>query len=215
MSAPVRVDIVSDVMCPWCIIGFQQLQAACNATGIGCVVHWHPFELNPDMPTEGQDLREHLAQKYGTTPAQSVENRNRLVELGDSLGFTFTFGDNNRMYNTFLAHQMIRFAADQGLAHTAKMALFTAHFTENRPVGDIDTLVEIGAEIGLDREALATALRDGTLADAVREEQTFWIEQGISGVPAMVFDGKFLFTGAQGVENYATILQQVLAKRAA
>ncbi len=215
MSEPIHVDIVSDVVCPWCIVGFLQLQAACHSAQIGCEVHWHPFELNPQMPAEGQDLREHLEQKYGTTKDQSRKTRDMLISLGDALGFTFTYSDNLRMHNTFLAHQLIRIAGFQGRAHQTKMALFKAHFTDNRAIGDIETLADIGAEVGLKRKEVAQALRDGAQADDVRQEEEYWIEQGISGVPAMIFDGKYLITGAQGPENYARILRQVVEKRAA
>lgn len=215
MTDPIRVDIVSDVVCPWCILGFQQLQAASQATGLGCVVFWHPFELNPQMPPEGQNVREHLAEKYGTTPEQSAKNRDMLIALGDSLGFTFNYPDNMRMHNTFLAHQLIRMAGEAGQAHAAKMALFKAHFTDNRMIGEIPVLAEIAGELGLEADAARAALEAGTHAEPVREEQRFWIEQGIQGVPAMVFDGKYLITGAQGVENYGKILQTVVEKRAA
>ncbi len=215
MTQPIRVDIVSDVVCPWCIVGYLQLQAACTAAKIPCEVYWHPFELNTQMPAEGQDLREHLSEKYGVTKEQSDKTRTMLAELGASLGFTFTYADNMMMHNTFLAHQMIHAAALQGEGHKTKLALFKAHFTDNRPVGSLDELVAIAQEIGLDQDQIRQDLENGTHAQAVREEQAFWIEQGISGVPAMVFDQKFLVTGAQGVENYTNILQQVQAKRAA
>ncbi len=212
---PLRIDIVSDVMCPWCIIGFLQLRAACNATGTRADVVWHPFELNPDMPPEGQDMAEHLAQKYGTTPAQSVETRDRLTELGRDLGFTFNFGDAMRMRNTFRAHQLIRAAAAPGLSHPLKLALFTAHFTDNRDVDDIGVLADIAAEIGMERDTAHRALRDATHADEVRDEMRFWTAKGITGVPAMIFEQQFLVTGAQGVPTYSGILQRIEATRAA
>lgn len=215
MSQPLRVDIVSDVVCPWCIVGFLQLQAACNATQIGCEVHWHPFELNPGMPEAGQNLAEHLAEKYGTTPDQSRANRDGLTQLGASLGFTFTFSDSTRMHNTFRAHQLIRMAARQGKAHQMKLALFQAHFTDNRDINDPETLADISTGPGLDRDAVLQALADGTFAGEVREEQSFWAEQGISGVPTMIFDARYMLTGAQGVENYGRMLQKVIADRQA
>lgn len=212
---PMRVDIVSDVVCPWCIVGFLQLRAACNQTGIGVEVHWHPFELNPDMAPEGQNLREHLAEKYGVTAEQSAEARGRLGALGESLNFTFNYPDTMLMYNTFLAHQLIRFANDHDKAHQVKMALFIAHFTDNRPIGEIDTLVDVATSLGLDGDAVRRMLSDGSLAETVREEQAFWTGQGITGVPAMVFERKYLVTGAQGVDTYSQILQQLAAARAA
>lgn len=113
-SEPLRIDIVSDVVCPWCVIGWRQLERALQTTGTAAVVHWHPFELNPDLGPEGQDLREHLAAKYGTTPEASRANRARLVELGAGLGFSFAFADDTRIRNTFRAHQLIHWAGLRG-----------------------------------------------------------------------------------------------------
>ena len=206
-SNPIRVDIVSDVVCPWCIVGFRQLQAACSAAQTGVEVYWHPFELNPDMPAEGQNLREHLQGKYGITAEQSADARDKLIALGEELGFTFTYTDDSRMVNTFAAHQLIHWAGRQGKAHEVKQALFAAHFTDGRDVSDLDVLRSVADAEGLDGAAARVVLESGTLTAEVRKEQKFWTEQGISGVPAMVFDGKFLVTGAQGVENYQRILR--------
>ncbi len=206
-----RIDIVSDVVCPWCIIGFLQLRAACNATGTLADVVWHPFELNPAMPAEGQDLAEHLAEKYGTTPEQSTQTRDMLTGLGEDLGFTFTFSPGMRMHNSFLAHQLIRLAAPAGLSHAAKLTLFKAHFSENRDIGSIEVLADLASTIGLDRDETRAALETGAVAAEVRDEERFWTSQGITGVPAMIFDRKFLITGAQGVENFTGIVQRIAA----
>ena len=106
-TSTLRIDIVSDVMCPWCIVGYRQLAAALDASGIDYDIHWQPFELNPDMPPEGQNLRDHIMQKYGSTPAQSEQSRQQLTALGQDLGFAFGFSDDMRMHNTFLAHQLL------------------------------------------------------------------------------------------------------------
>jgi predicted DsbA family dithiol-disulfide isomerase len=214
-SSPLRIDIVSDVMCPWCIIGYRQLERALQLRGDTAEVFWHPFELNPDMPPEGQDLREHLAEKYGTTPEQSRGVRERLVAMGQELGFTFTYGDDMRIWNTFDAHQLIHWAAGQDRAHQMKIALFAAHFTDGRNVADHAVLADVAAGIGLDRDAALQVLADQTHAAEVRERERFWTSQGITGVPAVVFDAKHLVTGAQGVENYVRILEQVQSLRAA
>jgi predicted DsbA family dithiol-disulfide isomerase len=215
LPAPIRVDIVSDVVCPWCIIGFLQLQQACQATGRGLEVHWHPFELNPDMGPEGENLRDHLIGKYAITAEASAEARNRLTDLGRDLGFAFAFTDDSRIVNTFRAHQLIRWAGLQGLGHQAKMALFAAHFTQGRDVNDLAVLEGIATDLGLDGTALRAAIGTGEMTEDVRREERASIEQGITGVPAMLFDGKFLVTGAQGAENYARVLDHVEKNRAA
>lgn len=213
-TEPLRIDIISDVVCPWCIVGYRQLERALKQTGTKVDIHWHPFELNPNMPAEGQNFVEHIAEKYGTTPEDSKANRARLSELGDDLGFEFAFGDDMRMHNTFNTHQLLHWADQQGRGADLKQAFFSAHFTHNRDLSDAKVLADVAAEIGLDRQEALAVLADQRFADAVRSEEQFWVKQGISGVPAMVFDRKHLVTGAQGSENYTSILNQ-LAEMAA
>lgn len=209
MTTPLRIDIVSDVMCPWCIIGYRQLARALEATGIAHDIHWQPFELNPDIPPEGQNLREHVAEKYGSTPEQSAQSRQQMTGLGADLGFVFRFAADLRMHNTFNTHQLLHWADMQGRKHDLKMALFTAHFTDGRNLSDIAVLAEVAAEIGLDPVEALAVLKDQRFAAEVRQNQNFWARQGIRGVPAMIFDRKHLVTGAQGVENYTNILAQL------
>lgn len=210
----VDVDIVSDVMCPWCIVGYRQLEQALAATGIGARIRWHPFELNPEMPAEGQNTAEHIAEKYGASPEQSAQNRKQLQDLGKSLGFDFNFTPESRIVNSFQAHQLLDFALSQGLQHPLKLALFKAHFTDNRDVSDPDVLIDVAASVGIDAAAAREVLDSGALVESVREKQKFWTSRGISGVPSMVFGGKYLVTGAQGAENYAQILRQTLEEAA-
>lgn len=209
MSNPLRIDIVSDVMCPWCIIGYRQLSQALNAAGTDHEIHWHPFELNPNMPPEGQNTREHVAEKYGSTPEQSEQSRQHMKALADDLGFDFEWTKDSRMHNTFNTHQLLHWADMLGRKHDLKMALFTAHFTDQRNLSDNAVLAEVAAEIGLDRDQAAAVLDDQRFANDVRSAEQFWQQQGITGVPAVVFDRKHLITGAQGVDNYTSILSQL------
>lgn len=208
-KSPLRIDIISDVMCPWCVIGYRQLAAALDAKDVDHEIHWHPFELNPNMPAEGQDMRAHLIEKYQITPEQSDANRANMSALGDELDFTFNFKDGFRMHNTFNTHQLLHWANEQGRKHDLKQALFAAHFTDGRDLSDASVLVDIAAEIGLDRDEATAVLSDQRFANEVRQEQKFWTQQGISGVPAVVFDQKHLVTGAQGIENYKSMLGQL------
>lgn len=209
MTEPLRIDIVSDVMCPWCLIGFRQLAKALDETGTPHELHWHPFELNPAMPAEGQNLREHLAEKYGTTPEQSQQSREQMTRLGEDLGFPFRFADDMRMHNTFNAHQLLHWAGTQDRKHDLEMALFTAHFTDRRDLSDMSVLADIAGEIGLDRAEALEVLTDQRHADEVRALEQFWLKQGIRGVPAVIFDAQHLVTGAQGTENYTRILRHL------
>ena len=213
-EAPVvQIDIVSDVMCPWCIVGYKQLEQALERVGAGAYIRWHPFELNPAMPPEGQNLTEHITEKYGSTPEQSAQNRKMLTDLGKSLGFDFNFTADSRIVNTFAAHQLLGWAQTKGLQHPLKMALFDAHFTQGRDVSDTEVLIDIAAEVGLDRDAATEVLASGSHAEETRGHEQFWTSRGISGVPSMVFNGKYLLTGAQGADTYAQMLTKVIAEK--
>ncbi len=214
MTDPIRVDIVSDVVCPWCAIGYSQLRQASDQTGIAIEVHWHPFELNPDMGPEGENLRDHVKRKYGSSAADSAAARDRITAIGKEIRFDFVFAEDQRMWNTFRAHQLIDWAEGQGRAHDMKLALLTAYFAQGRNVDDLDVLVDVAGGIGLDADQARQALDSGSQADQVRGKQRFWTQQGITGVPAMVFLRQHLVTGAQGTENYARILQHLAAEAA-
>jgi len=210
-----QIDIVSDVVCPWCIVGFKQLERAIAQTGVSATVKWHPFELNPDMAAEGENLREHIMRKYGSTAEQSKAARERLTAIGADLGFAFRFADDMRMVNTFKAHQLIRWAGPQGKEHVLKMALFDAYFKERKDLNDKAVLADVAESVGLDRGEALSALEDGRFAEAVRQEEAFWTGNGIHGVPAVIFERQHLVTGAQGVDNYAGIIRQLVAGKAA
>jgi predicted DsbA family dithiol-disulfide isomerase len=218
-SIPLRIDIVSDVVCPWCIIGYKQVEKALGMLDqpVDAAIWWHPFELNPDMPPEGQDVAEHLAQKYGATPEQSSANRKRIGDLGASLGFEFPQQDNRRIYNTFKAHKLLRRAAD---AHgwrqqtELKLALFAAYFQDGRNVSDDDVLLDVAESSGIDRQLAAEWLGDEALSDAVRVELDHWRDNNITGVPAIIIDQRFMIPGAQDAETFADWISKILVKRA-
>jgi predicted DsbA family dithiol-disulfide isomerase len=165
------------------------------------------------MPAEGQNLREHIMEKYGSTAAQSDANRVQMQKLGKDLGIDFNFTDDSRIVNTFAAHQLLGWAQEKGQQHPLKMALFEAHFTEGRDVSDVDVLADVAASIGLDREEAATLLSSQEKAEETRAHEAFWTGRGISGVPAMIFDGKYLLTGAQGADTYAQMLSKVISEK--
>ena len=210
----VQIDIVSDVVCPWCIVGFCQLDQALKQENVLANLRWHPFELNPNMPPEGQNLRDHIIEKYGSTPEQSQQSRAQLIQIGAELGFTFNFTEGSRMVNTFAAHQLLDWAETQGRQHPLKLALFEAYFTDQKDVSQVDVLLEAVKYVGLDVDAAWTALETGAHIKPVRDKQNFWTSRGISGVPSMVFGGKYLVTGAQGTETYAQILQRCVTEAA-
>lgn len=210
-----RIDIVSDVVCPWCIIGYKQLEHALEETGVSADIHWHPFQLNPHISNDGENLREHLAAKYGTSVEDSIKSRANLTAMGEELGFTFNYSDDMKTYNTFLAHQLLRWANEQDREHDLKLALLEAFFTRRENVGDIETLASIAASIGLDRDEAMKVLTDERYASAVRDEMNLWVSRGVQGVPAVIFNEKYLVSGAQGIENFVSILRQIEEEDAA
>jgi predicted DsbA family dithiol-disulfide isomerase len=219
-AVPLRIDIVSDVVCPWCIIGYKQVEQSLTMleTPVDAEYYWHPFELNTNMPPEGQDVAEHIQQKYGSTPEQSTVNRQRLGEIGTSLGFEFGQQPDRRIYNTFKAHKLLHVAGhEQGWRKQTqlKLALFEAYFQQNRDVSDEAVLIDVAQSVGLDGDACKAWLADEELSKAVRAEQTYWLDQNITGVPAIIFDQKFIVPGAQSAETFAGVIGKVLAKRKA
>lgn len=214
VASPLRVDIVSDMVCPWCVIGYKQLERALMLSGLTAEVYWHPFELNPEMGEQGENLREHLAAKYGTTPEGSQEARARLTHLGEALDFTFEYRDDMRMMNTFRAHQLLHWGEREGFGQQLQMALFSAYFTERRDLHDSEVLADAAQGVGLDRREALAVLAEGRYAEAVRERQSYWVARGITGVPAMIFNQRYLATGAQGVDNYFHLLSRLAKEQA-
>lgn len=211
LPAPLAIDIVSDVVCPWCIIGYRQLRKALGTMPdqFEVTLRWYPFELNPRMPDEGQDLREHLAQKYGTTFEQSQAVRARLKALGDSLGFHFDYFDGMRMVNTFRAHQLLHWAGEKGRQTPLKLALFEAFFSRREDVNDPGILFSVAARAGLPADEAAQVLADARFAGAVRDEQQLWLDRDIHAVPTFFFNRRFMVPGAQDAETFVRVLRKL------
>lgn len=221
MSAAIRIDIYSDVMCPWCLIGYGQLTRALEQLDgeIAAEIRWRPFELNPQMPLEGEEQEAHLARKYGRSAEQGAAVRGQMKEIAEEAGVSLTYeGDEARramMWNTRDCHKLLTFALEQAgpqVQTALKLALFRAHFNERKPLGDRAVLLDIAAQVGLHREAAKAALDDPDLeARVVAEEQQAW-DFNISGVPAMIIENKFLIPGAQAPEVYVNALRRVVEK---
>ena len=213
MMNNLRIDIVSDVVCPWCVIGFKRLENALRhyEGDIKAEIHWQPFELNPDMPEEGQNLREHLQKKYGSTPEQSSMIRQRISDLGAELGFQFRFSDDLKIYNTFKAHQLLSFAEQHQSQSALVLALFKAYFTENRDISNQDVLLELIAGVGLDTEMARLVLEEDRFASEVKEQEVFWQQKGIHSVPAIIFDQQDLISGAQEESVFTNYMRQYLS----
>ena len=224
MSVEVSIDIWSDVMCPWCIIGYKQLRTglAMLEGEIEAEIRWHPFELNPDMPAEGEDSAAHIACKYGRSPAEAEAGRERMSAIAEAAGYSFRYTGAGeapppRIRNSFLAHKLLThtLAAYGPEAQTGlKLALFDAHFQQRRDVSDRAVLAEIYEALGLPRYEAEVAFDDPVLGDRVRAEEAQAWDMNISGVPAMLVNAKYLIPGAQDPDTYAAALRRVVAKEA-
>jgi predicted DsbA family dithiol-disulfide isomerase len=214
---PMRIDFVSDVVCPWCVIGLKSLeQALANAADVVTPqIHFQPFELNPDMPREGQNVGEHIAQKYGADPERSKSTRDLIRSSAAAFGFAMNSGSDSRIWNTFDCHRLLHWAGLHGQQPALKLALFTTHFSDGRDLGDPEVLVAAAASAGLDAVAARDVLASGAYADDVRRDERFWREQGISAVPAVVIDGKYLITGGQPVEAFEKAIRSIAAEKQA
>jgi len=212
---PLQIDILSDVVCPWCIIGYKQLEKALAMLPgrYAVTVRWQPFELNPLMPPEGQSLREHVALKYGMAPEQSRAARERLTALGESLGFKFDYFDEMRIVNTFSAHQLLHWAAKHDRQTELKLALFDAFFSRRENVSDIKVLAAIAGSAGLPVAEAAEVLVDHRYAAAVRTVQQSWLERDVHAVPTFFFNGRYMIPGAQEPETFVHILNRLQANQ--
>ncbi len=227
MNAPAKliIDIWSDVMCPWCVIGYSQLQKGlAQLEGeVEAEIRWLPFELNPDMPGEGEGQAEHIARKYGRSPAEAEANRDKLLQIGERAGYSFAYTGEGEppkamIWNTFQAHKLLKWAlVEHGpeVQTRLKRALFDAHFQQRRNMSDSAVLLDVAEAQGLDRAGAEAALADEALGAIVRREEAQAWDMNISGVPAMVVNGKYLIPGAQEPETYVNALRRVAAKEAA
>ena len=214
MPTPIKIDFISDVSCPWCVVGLKALQLAIERVGnaVDVDLHFQPFELNPQMPPTGQDTTEHLVQKYGSTPQQLEKNREAIRARGAELGFTFNA--RHRVYNTFDAHRLLHWAELQGAATqlALKHALLRAYFTDGDDISSHEVLARLTGEVGLDAVRARGILASGEYADEVRKQQQFYAGQGITAVPSVIFNDTHLIQGGQPVETFERALRQLAAK---
>jgi predicted DsbA family dithiol-disulfide isomerase len=214
MTTRLKIDFVSDVSCPWCVIGLKSLQQALGRLdgNVAADLHFQPFELNPQMPYEGQDITEHLAEKYGATEEQSARNREAIRARGEELGFAFRMEKRGRIYNTFDAHRLLHWAEQQGRQQALKEALFQAYFTDSKHPGDHAVLAELAGTVGLDTAQAAEVLSSGRYAQEVREQESFYQEQGIHAVPAVIINDRYLIQGGQPPEAFEQAIRRIVAE---
>lgn len=211
MGDKIKLDIVSDVVCPWCIVGYKHLEAAIDELGLQdrVQIEWQPFELNPDMPEQGEELRAHVLRKYGAKPEDSDKARANISALGAEYGFEFDYFEQMKIVNTRDAHVLLDFAHEQGLQHQLQQRLFAAFFTERKDVSIRAVLLAEAESVGLDPAAAALALDDSERRRRVVNREVQWQQQGISGVPTVIFNRSSAMTGAHPQATYKNVLQEL------
>lgn len=210
-----RIDFVSDVVCPWCAVGLASLEQALRQLQgeVEAEIHFQPFELDPNMPAGGMDVAGHLKRKYGMSDAQLAENQARIRDRGTELGFSFDFNARSRTWNTFDAHRLLHWAAAEAPERQLplKRALLVANFSEGRDISDHAVLAEVAAGVGLDAQRASAVLAGGEFADAVRDAEKFFQGLGISSVPAVIVERKHLISGGQPPEVFERALRELAA----
>jgi predicted DsbA family dithiol-disulfide isomerase len=214
-AVPLRIDFVSDVVCPWCAIGLASLEQALERLRgeMQVELHFRPFELNPQLGAEGEDVAGHLQKKYGMSTADLAASQETIRQRGAALGFTFDMDKRRRIYNTFDAHRLLHWAGLEGKQAALKHALLRAYFTEGLDVSDHATLAQAAKSAGLPADRARAILASDEYAEDVRAEERFFIENGIQAVPAIIIEQRHLISGGQPVEVFENALRQIAAAK--
>lgn len=215
MADKIKIDIISDVVCPWCAIGYKRLERAIQEMGVQeqIELEWQPFELNPHMPAEGENVQEHIANKYGASMEDQKRSQEHMAEIGAELGFTFDYFDDMKIVNTRDAHILLDYAKENGKQTELKMRLVTAFFGERKDVSDRNVLLEELKSIGLNTDKAMARLDNDDARYEVQAKEAYWQNVGVSSVPTMVFNNASALTGAQPVDVYKQILADLLSQK--
>lgn len=211
MNKKIKLDIISDVVCPWCIIGYKHLTAAIEELNLQDKIEleWQPFELNPDMPPEGEELRAHVARKYGSSRADSDRARENITQAGAQYGFSFNYFDDMKIVNTLDAHILLDYAHQLGKQTELKMRLFSAFFTEQKDISDRNTLIQEAETVGISAAQAKAALTNNELKNKVKLSIVQWQQMGVSSVPTVVFNRTSALTGAQPQAVFKQVLLEM------
>ena len=213
MTKPLSIAIVSDVVCPWCVIGIRSLEVAlARLDGVKAEITLHPFELNPDMAREGENVAEHIAKKYGRAPGEGSTIRDEIKRRAAEVDFAMNTGHDSRIWNTFDCHRLLHWASEQGRQRELKHAVFVTHFSEGRDLGDHGVLAEAAFAAGLDPIEAVAVLSEGRYANEVRAEEHYWRREGVQAVPTFVIDGKYVISGGHPPEAFERALGKIAAE---
>lgn len=214
MSRRIKLDLVSDVVCPWCIIGYRRLRQAIDAAGADdrIDIEWQPFQLNPGTPAEGENLRAHIARKYGSSPEDYRRTQAGIEQLGAEVGFRFDFFDEMKTFNTMDAHILLDYAKEAGKQTGLQLRLFDAYFNQRKDISDRAVLQAEVEQLGMDGEAAMARLENTEARERVQTAMRYWQGLGVSAVPTMVFNRRGALTGAQPVDIYRQVLTRLLTE---
>lgn len=217
-SDPITVDVISDVVCPWCFIGMKRLERAIALAGdVDVKVRWRPYQLDPNIPKAGLPRRQYMLDKFGSEEKLS-QIHDQIVGLGEVEGIRFNFDAMETAANTLDAHRLIRWTgspkAPEGAQSQAVKLLFEANFEEGRDIGDRAVLAEIAEEVGMDKALVETLLASPADEEAVKNEIGTAGQMGIRGVPCFLLEGKYAVMGAQEADVLADAIKQVAAAKA-
>lgn len=209
-----RIDLVSDVVCPWCAVGYARLQQAMTQLGdeLDIDLHWHPFLLNPDVGPDGRDMVEHLGAKYGKTADEVAQSQQELKSVAQSLGLHFEHFTERRSWNTFDTHRVLHYAREQGQDEALNLALFDAYFGDAANPTDPALLRRLAESVGLEGETVDAILAGDRHADVVSEEIAHYQQMGVQAVPSFIVNQQYLISGAQPPEALADGLRRIAAE---
>lgn len=210
----IEINVISDVMCPWCIIGYKRLVKALGLISdqVTAKIHFKPFIMNPNLQEGGQNLWENTSEKYGMSIEESYASRTTFIRIGKELGFTFNFQKDTRMYNTHKAHQLLMWSETLGKKTELKLALFRSHFTENLVMDDDSVLVQIAESVDLDKEQAFDVLRSKSFSAKVLDEEQYWRNSGVNSVPTLVINQKHFIRGAEEPEVLSDALLNIASE---
>jgi len=212
MKNKIKIDIVSDVVCPWCLIGYSRLEQAISEMKIEdkIEIEWHPFELNPDMPAEGEEAQTYRARKYGATPEDTKRVQANLTKLGAELGFKFDFFEKMKLVNTQNVHILLNHAKKINLQTQLNLRLAKAFYGERKDISNREILKQELVSVGLNADEALATLDDMQAREQVQKEESHWQNLGVTGVPTMIFNNSKVLSGARSVDAYKQLLAGLL-----
>ncbi|MEZ9717278.1 DsbA family oxidoreductase [Vibrio cyclitrophicus] len=212
MTNKLKIDFISDAVCPWCAVGYKRLELAISELNLQekVEIEWQPFFLNPDMPAEGENINDYGTRKYGRTKEEGDRNKANITALGKESGFTFNFSDDSRVVNTTDAHTLLDYVKGTQKQTELKVRLFEAFFTEQKDISDRRVLAQALESVGIEVPRLNELLDNQKIQNRIAAEAAHWHNLGITSVPTMIFNNQIAVNGSRSTESYKQILAELI-----